>query len=305
MTKSKIFYGILISAVFCGAITGILLVSRFKYHHTPNNKIISIAAACTEIIFAIGADDRLVGVDQYSINYALAGAAYYQDAPGDLENYPIEVPNITNVGTTSSLNLEMVAALNPSIVFSWDWASTANNAIEDLNITVFKINPQSIEDVLNLTTDIGLLLNKTTEAAAVTSEIQERIDNITSALDHLTEGEKPLVYYELSSLGKTVGNGTITNEMIFVAGGINLAGNESIRYPQLDEEYIVARNADIIVVVSYGASVEDIKSRAGWENITAVENNDVYKIESGWVTASPRLVLGLEQLAEWFHPGEF
>ncbi|NVM29943.1 MAG: ABC transporter substrate-binding protein [Candidatus Helarchaeota archaeon] len=305
MTKTKFFHGLIISAIFCGAITGIILMVQFSGIWNRNNRIVSIAAACTEIIYAIGAGDRLVGVDQYSINYALAGDAAFQGAPGNLSDYPNEVPNKTNVGTPFALNLELVASLNPGIVFSWEWASTANDALEDLDIDVFKINPRSIADVLGLIGSIGAIVEKTVEAGAVNQEIQDRINNITTTLENVTEGEKPLVYYELSSLGSSVGNGTFTNEMIHVSGGINLAGNESVSYPTLTSEYIVARNPDIIVVVSYGATINEIKNRAGWGNITAVQNDDVFKIESGWVTASPRLVLGLEQFAEWFHPPLF
>ncbi len=278
---------------------------EFNKIRSGSDRIVSIAAACTEIICAIGAGDKLAGVDQYSINYALAGDAAFQGAPGELSNYPNEVSNKTNVGTTSALNLELVVSLNPTIVFSWDWASTANDALENLGYDVFKINPQSISDVSNLITMIGGILEKTIQAATVNQEIQERIINITHALENISEGQKPLVYYELSSLGKTIGNGTITNELISVAGGINLAGNESLRYPTLSSEYIVARNPEIIIVVNYGASPTEIKNRAGWDSITAVQNDDVYQIESGWVTASPRLVLGLEQFSEWFHPTIF
>jgi iron complex transport system substrate-binding protein len=305
MGRSKFFYGFVISVVFCGAMVGIILMADFNAMNGGNNRIVSIAAACTEIVYAIGAGDRLVGVDQYSINYALAGSAAFDGAPGELEGFPNNIPNKTNVGTTSALNLELVASLNPYIVFSWDWATSANTAIENLGIDVFKINPQSISDVLNLTTTIGEILEKTVEATAVNQEIQERIDNITSALENITEGEKPLVYYELASLGKTVGPGTITNEMIAVAGGVNLAGNESLRYPTLSSEYIVARNPDIIVIVSYGVSIDEVKNRAGWDNITAVQNDKVFKIESGWVTASPRLIIGIEQFSEWFYPSLF
>ncbi len=300
MAKSKLFHIILISAIFSGTITGIILIAELSTLNQGKDRVVSLAAACTEIIIAIGAEDKLVGVDQYSINYASAGAAAFAGAPGALSDYPNIVPNKTNVGTSSSLNLELVASLNPSLAFIWYYSSSAINALENLGIEVFTINPQSITDVLNLTTTIGSLLDKTIEAAAVNQEIQESINNITNTVENVTGN--PLVYYELSSLGKTVANGTITDEMISVAGGINLADNESSRYPTLSSEYIVARNPEIIVVVSYGASVTDIKNRAGWGNITAVQNDAVYQIESGWVTASPRLALGLEQFLDWFHP---
>ncbi len=281
------------------------MIANYKNQNNNNSNFVSIAAACTEIIYALGSGDQIVGVDQYSINYALIGETAFQGAPGQLILFPQEVPNKTNVGTTSSVNLELLSSLNPAIVFSWEWASTVNAAIENLGFQLFKINPQSIADVLNLTITIGNLLEKPLEATTVNQEIISRISNITSKLEGLSESEKPLIYYELSSLGKTIGNGTITNEMISVAGGINLAGNESLRYPTLSSEYIVARNPDIIILISYGASISEVKSRAGWSNITAVVNDDIYTIESGWVTASPRLILGLEQFAEWFHPTLF
>ncbi len=294
-----------IIAVVCGGLISGFVISQL-YHSSnmnfQNEHIISIAAACTEIIYAIGAGDKLVGVDQSSLNYALAGEVAFQGAPGKLSDYPIEVPNKTNVGTTSALNLELIVSLEPSLVFSWEWATLANTALKNLNISLIKINPQSIADVLNLTTTIGGLLGKSTEAAGVCSEIENRITNLTFKLENITEQEKPLVYYELAALGKTVGPGTITNEMIFATGGVNLAANESLRYPTLTSEYIVVKNPDIIVVVSYGVSIADIKARAGWGNISAVQSDKIYKIESGWVTASPRLVLGLEQLSKWFYP---
>jgi len=293
--------------VFCASLTSVLILIQLN---TPpntnsgpqNGRIISIAAGCTEIIYAIGAGDRLVGVDQYSINYALAGEMAFQGAPGKLNEYPREVPIKPNVGTTSALNLELITFLSPSIVFSWAWATSSNTALEKLGIKVIKINPQSIADVLNLTRTVGGLLGKTFEAEEVCSEIETRINNIMHKLENVTKAEKPLVYYELAALGKTVGPGTITNEMILTAGGINLAENATSRYITLTSEYIVAKNPDIIIVVSYGASIAEIKSRAGWGSIRAVQNNQVYQIESGWATTSPRLVLGIEQFSKWFHP---
>jgi iron complex transport system substrate-binding protein len=296
---------LILIAVICGGLVSGFFISQF--YHSKNTdsqyeRIISIAAACTEIIYALGAGDKLVGVDQFSINYALVGELVFQGAPGQLSAYPKEVPNKTNVGTTSALNLELVASLNSSLAFSWGWAKTANTALEGLGLEVIEINPQSIGDVLNLTKTIGVLLGKSTEAEGVCSEIENRIINLTNKLENITEAEKPLVYYELASLGKTTGPGTITNEMIVAAGGENLAANESVSYPTLSSEYIVARNPDIIIVVSYGASIADIKNRAGWGNISAVQNDKIYQLESGWATASPRLVLGLEQLSKWFFP---
>ena len=90
-----------------------------------------------------------------------------------------------------------------------------------------------------------------------------------------------------------------------MAGGINLAADEPVRYPILNSEYIIDRNPDIIVIVSYGASINEVKNRDGWGNMTAVKNNKIYQIDTNWITCNPRLILGLDQFAKWFHPDKF
>jgi iron complex transport system substrate-binding protein len=272
---------------------------------TPVERVVSLAAACTEIIYAIGAENKLVGVDQSSVDYALAGNEMFLGAPGKLSDYPKEVPNKPNVGKSSAPNLEMIVSLEPDLVFSWWFNAEVNKNIGNKGIPVLSINPQSTSDVLNLIKTIGTLVGKSVEAEAIVLEMQERIKKVTDKVKDLPDEQKPLVYYELGAALKTVGSGTFTNELISMTGGINIAANETVRYPLLSSEYIIEKNPDIIVVISYGASVEDIKGREGWQNINAVRNNRVYKIESGWVTASPRLVLGLEQFAKWFHPELF
>lgn len=301
-------YVIIIVALILGAFGGGYLFANVSTRpraeiKTPVERIVSLSAACTEILYALGAGDKLVGVDQASVNYALAGNEAFLGAPGKLSDYPKEVPNKPNVGKSSAPNLELIVSLKPDVVFSWWYNTEVNKNIGDKGIAVVSINPQSVADVLSLIKTIGALVGKSAEAEEVVSEMQERMEKVSSKVKSLTE--KPLVYYELGTPLKTVGPGTFTNELISMAGGVNIAANETLRYPLLSNEYVIERNPNVIVVISYGASIEDIKSREGWQNIDAIRNNRVYKIESGWVTASPRLVLGLEQFAKWFHPNLF
>lgn len=301
-------YVIIIVALILGAFGGGYLFANVSTRpraevKTPVERIVSLSAACTEILYAIGAGDKLVGVDQASVNYALAGNEAFLGAPGKLSDYPKEVPNKTNVGKSSAPNLELIVSLKPDMVFSWWYNTEVNKNLGDKGIAVVSINPQSVADVLSLIKTIGAIVGKSAEAEEVVSEMQERMEKVSSKVKSLTE--KPLVYYELGTPLKTVGPGTFTNELISMAGGVNIAANETLRYPLLSNEYVIERNPNVIVVISYGASIEDIKSREGWQNIDAIRNNRVYKIESGWVTASPRLVLGLEQFAKWFHPNLF
>ena len=73
----------------------------------------------------------------------------------------------------------------------------------------------------------------------------------------------------------------------------------------LSSEWIIDQDPDVIVVVSYGVSLDEVKARDGWDSIGAVINDKVYSIESNLVSATPRMVLGLEQFAKWFYPEYF
>jgi len=222
-----------------------------EIYETPK-RVVSMASSATEILYAIGCGENIVGVDKYS-------------------DYPLDVKNKTVVGSSYSPNLEAIVGLEPDLLIAWWYARDNLLPIED-KVTVMYINPQSVEDVLQLIRQIGLMMNKVEEAEKLVEEMQSRIENITKITEDLNKSQRPLVYYELSKKGRTVGQGTFTNELIYMAGGINIAADEPFRYPDLTDEYIIARNPDVIVVVSYGASVEEIKSRNGWQNINAIKN---------------------------------
>ncbi len=251
---------------------------------TPE-RIVSLASSATETLYALGAGDKLVGRDKYS-------------------TYPEEVKNVQEVGSGSSPNLEMIIGLQPDVLFAWPYSRNAIISLED-KMPVIYIDPRSVDDVLDTIRMIGLVTGKSSEAENLIAEMQNKIDAITDVTKELNKTQRPLVYYELGTPMKTTGPGTFTNELIFMAGGINLAADEPVRYPLLNSEYIIERNPDVIIIVSYGASIEEVKNRDGWENIHAVKNDRVYKIDTNLVTSNPRLVQGLEQFAKWFHPDLF
>ncbi len=246
-------------------------------------RIVSIASAATEILYAIGCGDNVVGVDEYS-------------------DYPPEVADKPKVGTGSELNVEAVLGLEPDLVIAWWFSREAISTLEEKGLTVVAINPRTVTEVLDTIRMLGLITGHLDEAENLIADMQARMDEITTMVKEIPTEERPLVYYELYSPMKTTGAGTFTNELIFMAGGINIAAGEPVRYPVLSEEYIIERNPDVIIVVSGGASVEEIKARPGWENIRAVQNDRVYTIDRHLVTSSPRIVEGLEQFCRWFYP---
>ncbi|MEM2873138.1 MAG: ABC transporter substrate-binding protein [Nitrososphaerales archaeon] len=252
---------------------------------TPQ-RIVSISASCTEILYALGCGDKIVAVDKTS-------------------DYPPEVKDKPCVGPASNLNVELIVNLDPDIVFAWGGSEKAINRLKELNITVVAIYPRSISGIMDDIGLIGKIMNKEAEASNLISEMQNRLDTIKGKLSNLTVGEKPLVYYELYRLGSTAGPGTVSDEMISLAGGINIAANQTIQYPTLSSEYIISMNPDVIIVLSGYTSIDEIKSRSGWQSINAVKNDRIYQIDKGLTSFTPRIVLGIEQMARWFHPDLF
>ncbi len=252
----------------------------------PPERIISVASSATETLFAIGAGDKVVGRDKYS-------------------DYPEEVKNLPDVGSGSSLNIEKVIGLDPDLVFLWWYNKEAIANLENKGITVVAINPKSVDDVTDTIKLIGMCVDRREDSENLVSFMHKQIDRIRAKFLESNTTKMPLVYYELTTPMKTCGRGTFTNELIFLAGGINIAAGESIRYPILSSEYIIDKNPDVIVIVSDGSSIEEVKKRDGWSEINAVKNNRIYTIDTNLVTCNPRIVQGLEQFARWFHPEIF
>lgn len=296
-----VIIGILICAAFAGGyqlsaysqvgleptVTGPTVIDDLGRSVTvpePPKRIVSMAAAATVTIYDIGAENLIVGVDQDSIDYVP------------------EAREKTCVGSCYNPSLETIVGLEPDLIIAWHYARISS--LEE-NIPIIYIDPRSIHDMLLTMKMIGFVVGRENEVAQVVSGIENRMAVIEKKIENMSKENRPFVYYELNGMGKTVGPGTFTNEMIFIAGGINIASDEPVRYPILSSEHIIWKNPDVIVVVSYGADVEEIKNRGGWQEIDAVKKNRVYKIESSWVSPTPRMIWGLEQFAKWFHPTLF
>lgn len=256
--------------------------------HIPKtvDRVISLSSGIDEIIYALGCGDMLVGRDYYT-------------------SFPPQVKNVTIIYSKGGLNLELALSLNPQVVFAWWYQKYRLEQLEKY-VPVVYVNPKSVNDVLKTIKLVGIILGVEDEADNLVKYMSNYISLVRNRVKNMPEENRVKVYYELGGLGKTVGYDTFTNELITMAGGYNIALKVSAdRYPKLTPEYIIKENPDIIVVISWGKSMKEIVNRPGWDSINAVIDNRVYKIESGWVTCSPRLILGMLQFAKWFYPNVF
>ncbi|MFX1282079.1 MAG: ABC transporter substrate-binding protein [Promethearchaeota archaeon] len=243
--------------------------------------IISIAPSVTEVIYAVGAGDKLIAVDPNS-------------------NYPNETTILPKIGNYPTLDIEKIMALEPDLIFGADITSSDDvEKLENQGYTVFILAPFNVEDVLEDIEVVGLITNHESEANILKNSLQEQIDGIKHNATTLTF--KPKIYIEYFSEPLfTFGKGTYGHNLIELAGGINIAENATNPYPQIDDEFVITQNPDIIFYAKgpwTTTNVSTIGNRKGWNIINAVKNGNIYPINEDWISrGGPRIVKALEEI---------
>ena len=281
--------GLLVAPAFQGTEepSGMKIVDDYGRDVTvpqPVERIISLAPSNTEILFALGLDDKVVGVDQAS-------------------NYPPEAQDKTIVGGYfGGYNLEVITVLDPQLIL----ASSINSYelignLENRSFAVVVLDASDIDGVFHDIELVGSITDADAEAEELVSNLTARVDTIANLMLGV---ETPSVYIELDSNLWTYGPGTFGDDLLDLAGGENIAGSMGTPWVQLDEEFVVTSSPDIIITVF--TPVEEIKSRPGWSDISAIQNDKVFAVDGDLISRpGPRIVDGLEELAHLIHPELF
>jgi len=258
---------------------------------TSSERIVSIGPSCTEMLYALGLGDRVIAVDRYS-------------------DYPPEVVAKQKISKACMPDSEEITALNPDLVVYYHWGpwDPTVETLSRMGLTVIAIAPKDLEDVIRDIRLIGNATGKSQEAEALASTLSQRVDEIKSKT--AATAVKPKVYIEYWYPPPwTFGPKTWGDQLIELAGGINVFGDASTEWVQTSDEEVIARNPDIIISL-YGAMhyapLENIKNRPGWAGISAVVNGAVYLLDENlFVRPGPRIIDGLETLAKILHPELF
>lgn len=256
-------------------------------------RIISLAPSNTEILFALGLGDQVVGVSDFC-------------------DYPEEAQKIERVGFVEP-NLEKIVELEPDLVFYIGGTAQLEKTqtMEDLGLTVLVLAPS--DDIEDIFTDIELVGRATgteDEAADLVSELRARMDEV---LSRVAQAERqPLVFYELDATDPTrpwtAGPGSFIDTLITMAGGLNLGASAEMEWAEFSTEEIIAQDPEVIILgdANYGVTAESVAERPGWGVITAVKEGAIYPIDDNLVSRpGPRIVDGLEELARIIHPELF
>ncbi len=259
----------------------------------PPERIVSLSPANSEILFALGLDEKIVGVTEYC-------------------TYPEAALSKEKIGGFSTVNIEKVSVLNPDLIVAADGNSEETVAhLRELGFTVITINADTIDTTLD---DI-LLLGKATgaddEAEVLVSSMKEDLAEIA---EKTSAEEKPTILHCMWTDPLWVsGSGTFQDEMITAAGGINAAAAEE-GWVALTMEKFLTMNPDIIVVDSgngMGVGADDalrdfFLKDPRMQSLSAVQNERVYVVNADIIDrGGPRIVEGVEALAEIAHPDIF
>ncbi|MET3549372.1 iron complex transport system substrate-binding protein [Paenibacillus favisporus] len=264
----------------------------FTFKEAPKH-IISVSPAETEALFAIGLDSEIVGVSDY-------------------DDYPEAAKSKAKMGGITKPNEEAIIAAQPDIVFTGiSMSEEAVKKLRDLGIQIFKTDPKTVDDVIKNIETYGLITDHQAEAKAVVDKMKQEENEVTEAVKSLTPEQKKKVYIEFSP-GWTVGKGEFMDELITLAGGVNVAADTE-GWSEISEEKIIKDNPDVIL---YANSVIDektkkslgdiIKGRSGWDQITAVKNDAVIGLDDNLLSRpGPRVTQGLKEVAKAVYPDLF
>lgn len=253
-------------------------------------RIISIAPSNTEILFALGLEDKIVGITNYC-------------------NFPEETKNIEKIGETFPLNLEKIVSLKPDLILAYAGQLKEIPRLRELGLKVIVIEPLNLQETLKSIQMVATVGGIPEKGNILVENLSQRIDQIKTEVSNLEITKKPKVF--IGGIYETIwtpGEGTLFNELISLAGGINIAAGFS-GWTKISSEFIVKEDPDIIIIpigaMNPGDELkikENIYQRPGWSNLSAVKTQKIFIVnEDLFFRPGPRLVDGLERLYKIFY----
>ena len=258
---------------------------------TMPQRIVSLAPSHTEILFALGLGDRIVGVTRYC-------------------NYPEEAKEKEKIGGFATPDLEKIIALKPDLILAFgSLQKSLVTKLEERGQTVFWLYPHTFNDILESFERIGKITGSSNAAQQLNEKIEERIKAVEAKIKGIPGPERPTVFrvMGLDPLG-TIGGVSYQTDVYRLAGGRNIFADTDKDYFELDLETLLKLDPDIIVVCDEDEkeAKRGIKEQKGWEGLTAVKTGRIVVISCDLICRpSPRIAQTIEQLAKEFHPERF
>ena len=249
-------------------------------------RIVSTVPSNTEIIYAVGKGNNLVGDSVYC-------------------NYPEEALAVAKIGDYNGPNLELIIGLKPDVVFSAWLGDDVLTQLESAGIKVVLINPGNLEQIYDSISLIGNIVGAESETLTLISDMKIKQEEIIQKV----KGYSPKsVFFEVwNDPLMSAGPGSFINELITLSNGINIAGDAESAYPEYSLETLISKNPQVYITADDGfKTAEDIFTREGYENIEAIKTGQLFMLHQDIISRpSPRIIDGLELVSRAIHPEAF
>lgn len=254
-------------------------------------RIISLAPGITEMIYALGLEDRLIAVSSAC-------------------DYPAAAEEKQSVGRTDEPNIEKIVSLDPDLVIAESLTKIeVLKRLDELGIKNIGFKPESINDTIKMIESIAYLTSSAEAGEEIVSEMRNEYQKLKNKVDQrLKEEERPRVFYALwQDPLYTAGKDTFIDSLIFEAGGYNIGREAEGSWPIYSRESLIAADPEVYISAAHSGkneiSQEQIKSQKVFREISAFKNDRIYLVNPDLVNRpSPRIIEGLKEFIRAVHP---
>jgi ABC-type Fe3+-hydroxamate transport system substrate-binding protein len=246
------------------------------------HRVICLMPSVTDIVFALGAADDVVGISDYT-------------------KYPAAALKKPSVGDLIKPSIETILSLHPDLVIGFQGPMEVTDQLDRVGIPIFLVDAHGIAGILHSVETIGHALNRTPQADALVHSLQQRVDAVRARTKGLRAARvfMPIWYDPITTIGK---NAFIT-EIIEAAGGRSVTDDLPSDWPQISMEVVLERAPDALLLVRGGkTTLQVLQGRPGWSSMAAIKAQRVYYVDDRINFASPIAIDALEDLAKQFHP---
>ena len=253
------------------------------------SRYISLAPSTTEILFALGLSEEIVGVSSYC-------------------NYPPEAKTKAKAGDFSHPNMEKIFSLKPDYIFCTGLEQVpVVRELKQLKFNVYVADPKTIEELFETISDIGKITGRDKEAAKLIEKMKNDIEEVSSAAKLIPMEKRVKVFIEIwHEPLMTAGKSSFVGELITLAGGDNIAREIERSYSNFSAEKVVNLNPGCIIMayMDKESPLKLVEARFGWKNIDAVKNKRVFNdIDPDiLLRPGPRITEGLKEIYKRLYP---
>ncbi len=267
----------------CACLASFTLQANNSDGQAIPQRIIALSPHSVELLFEIGAGERIIG----TVDYA---------------DYPEAANRIPRIGGYHGIQIERVLAMQPDLIIAWEGGNPARDLdrMEELGLPVYRSTTKALDDIATELERLGGMLGMEEQGKAAAQRFRARWQNIRLA--NANKAPVSFFYQLWGNPLKTMAAGSWINELLTSCGGVNIFNDPALDYPQVSTETVLLQAPQAMIIPSHHGRAVEIKAQwKNWPEIPAVANGHIFFINGDWVHRfSTRVIKGMEAICEAF-----